>query len=68
MNNLFNFTQKEIEILKHVSKGKYRKQVAKDIHMSVYTLDTHLKSIYLKSGVKHYNALVAFAIKNGFDE
>ena len=42
-----NLTQKEFEILTALYEGKTNKQLAEDIFVSVNTVKTHLKNIYI---------------------
>jgi DNA-binding CsgD family transcriptional regulator len=44
----YTLTAREIEIAQLVSTGKRNKEVAKELHLSRYTVETHLKNIYGK--------------------
>ena len=66
MTTNINFTPKEVEILKLVAKEKSKKQVAGILKISLKTLDSHLKNIYLKTNRHSYAELTAFCFVHGY--
>lgn len=61
-------TEREIEILQEIVKGKIKKDIAKELFISERTLYNHIQNIYDKLGAK--NAIEAYnkAIKLGYIE
>lgn len=57
--DLYGLTPVELMILKFVAKGMTRQEIADGINLSVYTVDTHLTSVYRKLGVKNAPEAVA---------
>jgi DNA-binding NarL/FixJ family response regulator len=69
MDNRYNFTIRELEILSHVAKAMTRKQIVAELKFkSARTLDSHLRNIYNKCNIRPYAALVLFAFENGYDD
>jgi DNA-binding NarL/FixJ family response regulator len=66
MKTNIQFTQKELEILSHIVKGKMRKQIAADLRVSIKTIDSHISKIYTKTGVHSHAEFLLFCIENGF--
>lgn len=46
-------TERELEILDHLTLGKSNKQIARDLHLSPNTIKTHLTNLYDKLGAKN---------------
>lgn len=63
-NNLF--TKTEQQILQHVVKGKTSKAIAKELHRSVFTVQTHRKNILKKSGCNSVQELLVKSIQEGW--
>jgi NarL family two-component system response regulator LiaR len=59
-------TEKEIEVLKRAAKGMSNKDIAKDLFVSVRTIETHLGSIFNKLGVASRTEAVVHALKEGW--
>ena len=59
-------TQRERDILKHVSKGKSSKEISDALHISKQTVDTHRKNMLHKKKVRSTGELIAQAILNGW--
>jgi DNA-binding CsgD family transcriptional regulator len=57
-------TPREIEVLRLVAKGKTNKAIAKDLFLSVKTIDRHLSNIFAKLGVSSRAAATAFAYEH----
>ena len=60
----YKLTQKETEVLKHLSEGKSYKMVADQMHISYFTVNSHIKKIYEKLHVHSLGEAVSLAIKN----
>ena len=41
-------TPREVEILSHIAEGKSNRQIAKELHLSISTVKTHLEHIFSK--------------------
>ena len=57
-------SQREMEVLKAISKGYTSKQVAEELHLSVHTVITHRKNITRKTGIKTVSGLTLYALLN----
>ena len=57
-------TKREIEILQLVAKGRTSIQIAKELSLSKFTVDTHRKNIHKKLGIKSNTGLVNYSLKN----
>ena len=60
------FSKREQEILKLVLEGKSSVAIAKRLHISKHTVDSHRKKILVKSGCSSLAELGAKAIQNGW--
>lgn len=63
-NPLSVLTKREIEILAHLADGKPNREIAKSLHISIRTVDTHRSNILRKLKVKTNAELVKLAIQN----
>lgn len=52
-------TKRELQIALQVANGKVNKQIAYQLHLSEWTVSTHLRRIYAKLGVKSRAQMVA---------
>ncbi len=59
----YGLTNRETDVLNELVEGKTKKRIARDLSLSVYTVDTHLRSVYTKLHVNTQTAAVAKAIK-----
>ncbi|MFQ5638565.1 MAG: response regulator [bacterium] len=59
----YGLTQREKEILQHLVNGMSKKHIAQHLHISLFTVDTHLKNIYTKLQVHSQIDVVAKALK-----
>ena len=59
----YRLTDREQEILDLMVAGLIKKEIASNLELSVHTVDTHLRSIYIKLQVNTRTAAVAKAIK-----
>ena len=58
-------TNREMDVLKGISSGMQTKEIAEMLHVSVNTVETHRKSLFLKFEVRNAVELVLKAINNG---
>ena len=58
-------TERELQIAVLVSRGRLNKQIAHQLHISEYTVSTHLRRIYNKLGVSSRAAMVARILEGG---
>lgn len=54
----YGFTEREKEIISQLSKGRSTKELAQLLHISAYTVQDHLKSIFSKAGVSSRRELI----------
>lgn len=59
-------TEREIEVLKRAAKGMSNKDIAKELFVSVRTIETYLGSIFNKLGVASRTEAVVHALKEGW--
>ncbi len=57
-------TRREKEILQLIAKGRTTVEMAKELKLSKFTIDTHRKNIHKKLGIKSNTGLVKYALKN----
>lgn len=62
VNNNYNLTQREKEILSNLSKGNSYKLIAADLTISIDTVRTHIKNIYEKLQVHTQTEAVSKAV------
>jgi len=67
-NPLSVLTKREVEILKHLADGKPNREIAKLLHISTRTVDTHRSNILKKMKLKTNAELVKVAISSGLIE
>jgi DNA-binding NarL/FixJ family response regulator len=58
-------TDRELEIVKLISSGLKSSEIAKQLFISVNTVETHRKNIFSKTGVKNAVGLSHYARKHG---
>lgn len=61
---LKDLTPSELRILKLIAEHKKTKEIAKELFISVRTVDTHRRNICQKLNLKGTNSLLKFAISN----
>ena len=59
-------SEREIEVLKRAAKGMCNKDIAKELFLSVRTIEAHLCSIFNKMGVGSRTEAVVYALKQGW--
>lgn len=63
---LRRLTDREWQVLRLTCKGLSAKSIASVLQLKQGTVDFHRDSLYKKFGVVGLNALVGFAVKNGY--
>jgi DNA-binding NarL/FixJ family response regulator len=58
-------TPRELEILGHLAKGKTNAAIAADLVISERTVESHVRSIFMKIGVSTRAAATAYAYERG---
>jgi DNA-binding NarL/FixJ family response regulator len=61
-------TEREVEVLKLITKEFTTPEIAKKLFISVYTVETHRKNLIRKLNVKNIAGLVKYAIQNGITD
>jgi DNA-binding CsgD family transcriptional regulator/tetratricopeptide (TPR) repeat protein len=61
-------TPAELRIVREVAKGHSNREIAEHLLLSRYTVENHLKSIFLKLGVKSRSALGVRAVESGWTQ
>lgn len=67
-NPAMDLTKRELEILKLLAKAHTTAEIAEQLFLSTYTIDTHRKNLLSKLNLKNTPALVKYAIENGLAE
>ncbi len=62
-SNTIILTRREKEILQLITKGRTSIQIAQQLELSRFTIDTHRKNIHQKLGIKTNTGLVSYALK-----
>lgn len=60
----YNLTQREVEVLTWIAKGKTNRDIADILGMSPRTVNKHLEHIYVKLGVETRTAAASIAREN----
>jgi DNA-binding NarL/FixJ family response regulator len=58
----YGLTEREKDVLEELVTGKTKKRIARDLSLSVHTVDTHLRGIYAKLHVNSQSGAVAKAL------
>lgn len=61
----FNLTKREVELLHLIKRGLTNQQIAEQLFLSIYTVETHRKNIMQKLGLNGPSALMKFIVENG---
>ena len=62
-------TSREQEVLRHIAAGQSNKQIARELDLSVRTVETHRLNIKRKLGIEGQAELIRFAVQRaGFEE
>lgn len=59
------FTAREQEILSHLAQGLSNQAIAKNLCLSVKTVDTHIANLMKKTGLNKRTQLLAYAFEQG---
>jgi DNA-binding CsgD family transcriptional regulator len=59
-------TERELEILHHVASGGRNREIARELHVSIKTVEFHLTNILGKLGVKSRTEAVVRALQLGW--
>lgn len=62
--NNIQISERELDIIKLLSKGLSSKEVGEDLNIAFHTVESHRKRILKKIGVKNTSELIYFAVKN----
>lgn len=57
-------TQREQEVLRHIAAGQSNKQIARELDLSVRTVETHRLNIKRKLGIEGQAELIRFAVQS----
>lgn len=60
----FNLTKREAEILQKIKNNLTNHQIAEELFLSIYTVETHRKNIMQKLGLKNPAALMKFIMEH----
>jgi|APCry1669189883_1035261.scaffolds.fasta_scaffold01388_5 DNA-binding NarL/FixJ family response regulator len=60
----FNLTKRERELIQLIKNGMTNQDIAQNLHLSVYTVETHRKNIMQKLKLNSPGALMKFIIEN----
>lgn len=60
-----DLSNRELEVIKYISKGLTNREIAKHIDLSDRTVETHRRNIMRKLNVKNTAELIGYAYKNG---
>lgn len=64
-SSLSSLTGRQIEVLKHLARGESVKEIAKQMHLSQKSVDSHKYRIMNKLGIHDRVELARFAIREG---
>jgi DNA-binding NarL/FixJ family response regulator len=65
-NHNKDLTDREVEILIHLTKGLSSKEIADKLNISVHTVVSHRKNLLEKTGIKSLSGLTLYAISKNF--
>ncbi|REA63795.1 DNA-binding response regulator [Dyadobacter luteus] len=60
-----NLTKREIEIIQLIKTSQSNRQIADQLFLSIYTVETHRKNIMQKLGLNSPGQLMRFILENG---
>jgi HD-GYP domain-containing protein (c-di-GMP phosphodiesterase class II) len=61
-------TPREVEVLRHLSRGASTKEIADNLAISPKTVGSHIEHIYVKTGTNSRAAVTMYAMKHGLLE
>lgn len=62
----FDFTKKEIEVLREITAGLTNDEISEKLYMSVNTVKKHIQSMIDKTGLKNRTQLAIEVMRTGF--
>lgn len=62
----FKISPREMEIIQLIKQGKSTKEIADELSLSAFTIETHRKNIFRKLNIASVGQLISFAIENNF--
>ncbi len=62
------FTERELEVMRHIARGLSKQEIAKAMHLSVKTVDNHTVSIMNRLAIHDRVELARYAIRAGLVE
>ena len=65
MASSYQFTERELDILREITSGDTNQEIADRLFISKRTVDKHRANILEKTGCKNTASLVVYAIRNG---
>ncbi|MDX9782230.1 MAG: LuxR C-terminal-related transcriptional regulator [Bacteroidales bacterium] len=68
LSDQYDLSEREVEVLVLVAKGKTNKEIAQVFNISVHTVMSHRKNIAKKTGIKSISGLTVYAMLNGLME
>lgn len=60
----YDLTKRELHIIQLIKKDFTNQQIADQLFLSIYTVETHRKNLMHKLGLKHPSALIKFIMEN----
>ena len=60
-------TSREREVLQHIANGESNKQIARELDLSVRTVETHRLNIKRKLGIDGQAELIKFAVERRYE-
>jgi DNA-binding NarL/FixJ family response regulator len=58
-------TQREREVLEYVGQGLADRAIAFNLNISVHTVRSHLRSVFVKTGLRNRTAVAAWFLRGG---
>jgi len=62
MNNLFNISTRELQVLKLICKAKKTKEISNELSITERTVETHKRNLIIKTGAKNTVDLILIAL------
>lgn len=66
MGEVVNLTKREREIIFLITKALCRKNIAKNLNISLHTVDTHIRHIHLKTNTHSIAELIVWAFGTNY--
>ena len=64
-NYLDGLTRRELEVLRHLAVGESNRQIARELYLSVRTVERHITNIYAKIDARGRADATAYALRRG---